>query len=74
MLIYNVNDIVNNSFFLCIRFCSFCCLERACSIFGVSVFNVCEVGFDSPTKLVSGGPRFMVDPTLRHCTFSHGLD
>ena len=41
---------------------------------GVSVFNVCEVGFDSPTKLVSGGPRFMVDPTLRHCTFSHGLD
>ena len=46
-----------------------------------SVFNfwsVCvnfgEVGFDSPTKLVSGGPRFMVDPTLRHCTFSHGLD
>ena len=50
------------------------CLERACSIFGVSVFNVCEVGFDSPTKLVSGGPRFMVDPTLRHCTFSHGLD
>ena len=45
-----------------------------CSIFGVSVFNVCEVGFDSPTKLVSGGPRFMVDPTLRHCTFSHGLD
>ena len=48
--------------------------EGACSIFGVSVFNVCEVGFDSPTKLVSGGPRFMVDPTLRHCTFSHGLD
>ena len=55
-------------------FCSFCFLERACSIFGVSVFNVCEVGFDSPTKLVSGGPRFMVDPALRHCTFSHGLD
>ena len=51
-----------------------CCLERACSIFRVSVFNVCEVGFDSPTKLVSGGPRFMVDPALRHCTFSHGLD
>ena len=71
-----MNDIVNNSFFLCfcIRFCLFCCLERVCSIFGVSVFNVCEVGFDSPTKLVSGGPRFMVDPTLRHCTFSHGLD
>ena len=41
---------------------------------GVCVFNVCEVGFDSPTKLVSGGPRFMVNPTLRHCTFSHGLD
>ena len=37
-------------------FCSFCFLERACSIFGVSVFNVCEVGFDSPTKLVSGDP------------------
>ena len=37
--------------------------------FCVSVFNVCEVGFDSPTKLVSGGPRFMVDPALRHCTF-----
>ena len=53
-------------------FCSFVVL--VCSIFGVSVFNVCEVGFDSPTKLVSGGPRFMVDPTLRHCTFSHGLD
>ena len=57
--------------------CSFCVsvvCEGVCSIFGVSVFNVCEVGFDSPTKLVSGGPRFMVDPTLRHCTFSHGLD
>ena len=36
--------------------------------------NFGEVGFDSPTMLVSGGPRFMVDPTLRHCTFSHGLD
>ena len=36
--------------------------------------NFGEVGFDSPTKLVSGGPRFLVDPTLRHCTFSHGLD
>ena len=35
--------------------------------------NFGEVGFDSPTKLVSGGPRFMVDPTLRHYTFSHGL-
>ena len=33
-----------------------CCLERVCSIFGVSVFDVCEVGFDSPTKLVSGDP------------------
>ena len=50
-------------------------------LFGAGVFNFwCEcvsfgeVGFDSPTKLVSGGPRFMVDPTLRHCTFSHGLD
>ena len=51
-----------------------CCWERACSIFGVSVFNVSEVGFDSPTKLVSGGLWFMVDPALRHCTFSHGLD
>ena len=72
----NVNNNVNNSFFFlcfCVRFCSFV-LEWACSIFGVSVFNVCEVGFDSPTKLVSGDPRFMVDPTLRHCTFSHGLD
>ena len=72
-----VNNIVNNSFFCLVFvsvFVSFYCLERACSIFGVSVFNVCEVGFDSPTKLVSGGPRFMVDPTLRHCTFSHGLD
>ena len=38
----------------------------------MSVFNVCEVGFDSPTKLVSGGPRFMVDPTLRHCTSAMG--
>ena len=36
--------------------------------------NFGEVGFDSPTKLVPGGPRFLVDPTLRHCTFSHGLD
>ena len=61
MLVNNINNIVDNG-------------ERACLIFGVSVFNVCEVGFDSPTKLVSGGPRFMVDPTLRHCTFSHGLD
>ena len=26
--------------------------------------NFGEVGFDSPTKLVSGGPRFLVDPTL----------
>ena len=71
-----MNDIVNNGVFsvFCIRFCLFSCLERVCSFFGVSVFNVCEVGFDSPTKLVSGGPRFMVDPALRHCTFSHGLD
>ena len=36
--------------------------------------NLVKVGFDSPTKLVPGGPRFMVDPTLRHCTFSHGLE
>ena len=64
----NINSIVNVSVLFVF------CLERACSIFGVSVFNVCEVGFDSPTKLVSGGPRFMVNPTLRHCTFSHGLD
>ena len=55
-------------------FCVSVVREGVCSIFVVSVFNVCEVGFDSPTKLVSGGPRFMVDPTLRHCTFSHGLD
>ena len=37
---------------------------------GVSVFNFCEVGFDSLTKLVSGGPRFLVDPTLWHCTLA----
>ena len=36
--------------------------------------NFGKVGFDSPTKLVPGGPRFLVDPALRHCTFSHGLD
>ena len=59
---------------VCVSFCVPVVREGVCSIFGVSVFNVCEVGFDSPTKLVSGGPRFMVDPTLRHCTFSHGLD
>ena len=41
-------------------FCS--CLEWACSIFGESVFNVCEVGFDSPNEVgvwwpsVYGGP------------------
>ena len=28
-------------------------IEKVCIIFGVSVFNFCEVGFDSPTKLVS---------------------
>ena len=61
-------------FLFCVSVLFVCFLERACSIFGVSVFSVCEVGFDSPTKLVSGGPRFMVDQTLRHCTFSHGLD
>ena len=77
----NVNNIVNNSvtkFFLCFcsvyPFCSFVFWSGRVQFLGVSVFNVCEVGFDSPTKLVSGGPRFMVDPTLRHCTFSHGLD
>ena len=73
-----MNDIVNNSFFfLCFFVSVFVCFvvwSGCVSIFGVSVFNVCEVGFDSPTKLVSGGPRFMVDPALRHCTFSHGLD
>ena len=70
-----MNNILNNSFFcFCIRFCSSVVLEWACLSFGESVFNVCEVGFDSPTKLVPGGPRFLVDPTLRHCTFSHGLD
>ena len=37
---------------------------------GVSVFNFCEVGFDSITKLVSGGPQFLVDPTLWHCTLA----
>ena len=37
---------------------------------GVSVFNFCEVGFDSLTKLVSGGPRFLVDPILWHCTLA----
>ena len=63
-----MNNIVNNSF--CIRFVRL--------LFGAGVFNFwcecvqCLVGFDSPTKLVSGGPRFMVDPTLRHCTFSMG--
>ena len=47
---------------------------RECVHFWSVCVNFGEVGFDSPTKLVSGGPRFMVDPTLRHCTFSHGLD
>ena len=47
---------------------------RECVNFWSVCVNFGEVGFDSPTKLVSGGPRFMVDPTLRHCTFSHGLD
>ena len=51
------NNNVNNSFsmFFVSVFCS-SVLEWACSIFGVSVFNVCEVGFDSPTELVSGDP------------------
>ena len=68
-------NIVNNSFFY-VFVSVFVRLfwNGRVQFLGVSVFNVCEVGFDSPTKLVSGGPRFMVDPTLRHCTFSHGLD
>ena len=70
-----MNNTVNNSFFCVFVSVLFvCCLEQACSIFGASAFDVCEVGFDSLTKLLSGGPQFMVDPTLRHCTFSHGLD
>ena len=70
-----MNNTVNNSFFCVFVSVLFvCCLEQACSIFGASAFNVCEVGFDSLTKLLSGGPQFKVDPTLRHCTFSHGLD
>ena len=57
MIVKNKKNNVNNSFFyLCVSvLCSFV-LEWACSIFGVSVFNVFEVGFDSPTKLVSGDP------------------
>ena len=34
-------------------------IEKVCIIFGVSVFNFCEVGFDSPTKLVSGDPHVL---------------
>ena len=52
------------------------CSVRVCVVVlcpsGVSVFNFCEVGFDSLTKLVSGGPRFLVDPTLWHCTLALG--
>ena len=43
--------------------------ECVCSS-GVCVFNFCEVGFDSLTKLVTGVPRFLVDPTLWHCTLA----
>ena len=34
------------------------CVRLSCFVqfLGASVFNVCEVGFDSPTKLVSGDP------------------
>ena len=31
------------------------------------------MGFDSPTKLVSGDPRSMVNPNLRHCKLAMGL-
>ena len=68
-----MNDIVFSVFFVFV-FVRFVVWSGRVQFLGVSVCNVCEVGFDSPTKLVSGGPRFMVDPTLRHCTFSHGLD
>ena len=34
-------------------------IEKVCIIFGVSVFNFCEVGFDSPTNLVSGDPHVL---------------
>ena len=44
-------------------------LECVCPS-GVCVFNFCEVGFDSLTKLVSGGPRFLVNPALWHCTLA----
>ena len=36
--------------------------------------NFGKVEFDFPGKLMPGGPRFLVDPTLRHCTFSQGLE
>ena len=58
---------------VCVWFCVPVIRESVLNFWSVCV-NFGEVGFDSPTKLVSGGPRFMVDPTLRHCTFSHGLD
>ena len=66
--------------------CGGLCVSSVCLVLclcglRVSVFDfwsVCvnfgELGFDSPMKLVPGGPRFLVDPTLRHCTFSHALD
>ena len=70
-----MNNILNNRFFCFLSvFVSLLFWNGRVQFLGVSVFNVCEVGFDSPTKLVPGGPRFMVDPALRHCTFSHGLD
>ena len=31
-------------------------IECVCLIFGACAFIFCEVGFDSPTKLVSGDP------------------
>ena len=58
---------------VCVWFCVSVVREGVFNFWSVCV-NFGEVGFDSPTKLVPGGPRFLVDPTLRHCTFSHGLD
>ena len=61
-------QLINVFLFVCLRaspwlargyFSFFFIIEKVCIIFGVSVFNFCEVGFDSPTNLVSGDPHVL---------------
>ena len=50
-------------------------IERVrCSVLVWVCLMFCEVGFDSPTKLVSGVSCLLVNPTLRPCTPRLGLD